>query len=95
MKSAVRERDGHACTKCNMTEAEHRELFGTDLHVHRLLPGSVYTLDGCVTLCMPCHGPEPRLGAHEMDLAAGKTGAQKRASCKLARIRIRLAVAGE
>ena len=25
------------------------------LHVHRLVPNSAYTMDGCVTLCPSCH----------------------------------------
>lgn len=49
------ERDGGCCTRCPMTQVEHRAIYGRGLHVHRLDPGSVYTLNGCVTLCKPCH----------------------------------------
>lgn len=59
-KAAVRDRDGYACVECGMTNEEHVATFGSILQVHRLVPGSHYTLDGCVTLCIPCHGPKPR-----------------------------------
>ena len=61
IKAAVRDRDGYRCTKCGMTAAEHRERYrGRTLDVHRLSPGSEYTVEGCVTLCRKCHGPEPK-----------------------------------
>jgi hypothetical protein len=56
IKAAVRERDGQRCTECSMTAAEHVACYGKTLHVHRLKPGSEYTVEGCVTLCIPCHG---------------------------------------
>ena len=28
--------------------------------VHRIDPGSAYTVDGCVTLCRVCHGDKPK-----------------------------------
>ena len=61
IKLKVRERDGYACTACGMSEADHIERTGRVLDVHRLVPGSDYTMAGCVTLCRPCHGPQPRL----------------------------------
>jgi hypothetical protein len=61
VKAAVRQRDGHCCTRCGMTNAAHLLRYKKSLHVHRLEPGSVYTVAGCVTLCYACHGPEPRL----------------------------------
>jgi DNA-binding XRE family transcriptional regulator len=38
-----------------MSREEHKRLTGRKLHVHRLLPGSPYDEDGCVTLCRFCH----------------------------------------
>jgi hypothetical protein len=55
VKSAVRERDGDRCTDCSMSNAEHKARFTRGLQVHRLKPGSAYTVDGCITLCRPCH----------------------------------------
>jgi hypothetical protein len=60
IKAAVRERDGHRCVHCGMTAEEHRQLFGANLQVHRKVPGSAYTLEGCETVCQRCHGPLPR-----------------------------------
>lgn len=60
LKRHVRERDGMSCTKCGMSNADHVERYGKSLHVHRVVPGSEYAIDGCVTLCFPCHGPEPK-----------------------------------
>jgi hypothetical protein len=39
-----------------MTEAEHRVITGGTLQVHRLKPGTQYTVEGCVTVCQECHG---------------------------------------
>lgn len=60
IKQAVREKDGHKCVRCEMTADEHRELYGRNLDVHRNVPGSWYTVEGCVTLCRPCHSGEPK-----------------------------------
>jgi hypothetical protein len=60
IKAAVRERDGHRCTECGTTAEQHYELYGRKLEVHRLVPGSPYTVEGSVTLCKKCHGPKPR-----------------------------------
>jgi 5-methylcytosine-specific restriction endonuclease McrA len=60
VKLAVRERDGNCCTECGMTKAEHIERYRRNLEVHRLTPGSVYTVDGCVLLCKECHRHKPR-----------------------------------
>jgi hypothetical protein len=59
-KKAVRDRDGYCCTKCGMTRAEHFAKYEKDLEVHRVVPGSEYSLEGCVTVCVACHGPMPR-----------------------------------
>lgn len=61
IKAAVRKRDGHKCTRCGMTNQESLEVFRRSLDVHRLTPGAPYTVEGCVTLCRACHGPEPKL----------------------------------
>jgi hypothetical protein len=60
VKAAVRERDGYRCTDCGMTNEEHRVQYGKSLDVHRLVPGSAYTPDGCVTLCRKCHASKPK-----------------------------------
>jgi len=60
IKAAVRERDGYKCTECGMTNFEHVLLVGRSLEVHRLAPGSVYSIEGCVTLCQPCHSSKPK-----------------------------------
>lgn len=65
VKASVRERDGHKCVKCGMTRERHVEEHQTDLHVHRLFPGSYYLEGWCVTLCSPCHGKMPK---HPADL---------------------------
>jgi hypothetical protein len=69
VKRAVRERDGYRCTKCGMTDDQHREAHGVGLHVHRAVPGSLYHLDGCVTLCRGCHGTRVRRAPGVPDLA--------------------------
>lgn len=60
IKAAVRSRDGMRCTKCGVPNDEYKQARGRSLDVHRVVPGSKYTVEGCVTLCQPCHGPEPR-----------------------------------
>ena len=60
IKATVRERDRQRCTECGMTADEHRLTYGRTLDVHRIVPGSEYTLDGCVTLCKPCHSTKPQ-----------------------------------
>jgi 5-methylcytosine-specific restriction endonuclease McrA len=60
VKARVRQRDGRRCTKCGITEREHVRRHNRGLHVHRIVPGSLYSLEGCVTLCISCHGPQPK-----------------------------------
>jgi hypothetical protein len=60
IKAAVRARDGFRCRLCGMGADEHASRFGRGLEVHRIIPGSDYTLDGCMTLCRPCHDLQPR-----------------------------------
>jgi hypothetical protein len=71
IKSAVRARDGNRCTKCGMTNDQHKEWMGKSLHVHRVVPGSLYTVEGCVPLCIRCHRSEPVLAKGQPDLAHG------------------------
>jgi hypothetical protein len=68
-KAAIRARDGNRCTKCGMMNEEHLRRYGKSLEVHRTTPGSPYTHDGCVTLCKPCHGPQPRRKRNTVGLA--------------------------
>lgn len=72
IKAAARARDGYACKQCGMTNTAHKEATGRQLQVHRLTPGSEYTLDGCVTLCSTCHGPCPRSPQGSADFATGE-----------------------
>jgi 5-methylcytosine-specific restriction endonuclease McrA len=61
VKERVRERDGHRCTDCGMTNEEHKARYkGKSLDVHRKQPGSAYTADGCLTLCRGCHNTRPK-----------------------------------
>jgi hypothetical protein len=60
VKDAVRERDGFCCSQCGKTREQQFAEQGHDLEVHRVVPGSLYTLEGCVTLCHDCHVPQPR-----------------------------------
>lgn len=60
MKELVRERDGYACTKCGMTDVQHRIKYKQTIQVHRLVPGSAYAVGGCITVCQACHGPLPK-----------------------------------
>jgi hypothetical protein len=60
VKPAVRRRDGMRCTQCGMTNDQHMDKYGWSLEVHRLTPGSPYTVEGCVTLCRKCHGRIPK-----------------------------------
>jgi hypothetical protein len=55
IKAAVRARDGFRCVDCGMTAAEHRDRYRRRLEVHRLIPGSAYSVKGTVTLCHRCH----------------------------------------
>jgi hypothetical protein len=70
VKAAVRERDGYRCTRCGMTQERHLVRLGQILHVHRIVPGSEYTVEGCVTVCIVCHGPLPK-SDHNTDAHSG------------------------
>jgi hypothetical protein len=66
IKAAVRARDGR-CTECGMSNEEHVSLCGKQLHVHRVQPGSPYSLEGCVSLCKNCHARAPKRKPGEND----------------------------
>ena len=84
IKAAVRDRDGR-CVDCGITRAIYQVAHGKDLHVHRLKPGSRYTVDGCVALCMKCHArrPEHRTYAEIRECATPKAPAMKAVSCRV------------
>lgn len=60
IKAVVRRRDGMRCTDCGISNKEHIALTSRQLDVHRLVPGSPYSINGCVTLCRSCHGSKPK-----------------------------------
>lgn len=62
IKASVRARDGMCCTQCGLTNDQHKEKTGKQLDVHRVVPGSIYSVEPgvCATLCRTCHGPKPR-----------------------------------
>lgn len=60
VKGAVRYRDKNRCVGCGMTNEKHVEKTGRRLEVHRKVPGSEYTVDGCELLCAKCHDGKPR-----------------------------------
>lgn len=68
VKDAVRERDGYRCTACGKTEEDQRRTSRKNLEVHRLVPGSVYRVDKCVTLCIVCHGRVPKRPSGSIDI---------------------------
>jgi hypothetical protein len=57
IKAAVRQRDGHRCVVCRLGGRTHKKRYGKILEVHRIVPGSNYSIDPgvCVTLCGVCH----------------------------------------
>jgi hypothetical protein len=70
IKAAVRKRDGDRCVECQMPAEQHQATYGRGLDVHRIEPGSLYSLDGCVTLCRPCHARyrRPQSPTNSLDL---------------------------
>lgn len=62
VKRAVRARDGMVCVECGRTNADHIAEFGRTLDVHRVTPGSEYSVEPgvCVTLCRNCHSTKPK-----------------------------------
>lgn len=60
VKRKVRKRDGYRCTDCGITEEAYRAVCGKSLEVHRIQPGTPYTVEGARTLCGRCHLAQPR-----------------------------------
>lgn len=73
IRELVRARDGYRCRDCGATNDEHLEKYGMKLSVHRLVRGSPYTLEGCVTLCNACHAGRPE---HRPDESSNKVGSR-------------------
>jgi hypothetical protein len=74
IKAAVRERDGHRCRDCCMTEQDHIHRTGQRLEVHRVIPGIVYDEENCVTLCRRCHGKKPKTIKNAYFMSPEKSG---------------------
>lgn len=60
--SNVRERDGHKCRRCGLTQSESRDQFNKILAVHHKKtvdefddPSKAHDPENFITLCMPCH----------------------------------------
>lgn len=68
VKELVRERDRDSCVECGMSAVVHLLQYGRQLEVHRIVPGSLYTVAGCVTLCSACHDGKPHRANGEPDL---------------------------
>lgn len=79
IKHAVRERDGFRCTGCGLSNEDNIARTGRQLQVHRLTPGSLYSVEPgvCVTLCTKCHGPQSRRKRGQPDLARANHTKQK------------------
>jgi 5-methylcytosine-specific restriction endonuclease McrA len=74
IKAAVRERDDNRCVDCGA----RRQPGKPQLDVHRIIPGSEYSVDGCVTLCRGCHKHKPKLPGlrvHKSNGRRAKVGA--------------------
>lgn len=55
---AIRTRDGHCCTRCGMTDAEHLALHGRMLNVHHIIHFAISHDDApgnLTTVCSTCH----------------------------------------
>jgi transcriptional regulator with XRE-family HTH domain len=57
IKDRIRRRDGNRCVICQIDEQTHEKRFRQTLEVHRIVPGSDYSINWgvCVTLCEECH----------------------------------------
>jgi len=56
------QRDGEQCRRCELSRAEHRERFGSDLPVHHIAPYRTFESDkeahrlpNLIALCASCH----------------------------------------
>jgi 5-methylcytosine-specific restriction endonuclease McrA/predicted DNA-binding protein YlxM (UPF0122 family) len=61
-REKARERDGHQCQWCSMTDDEHLERHGRELDVHHIAPRRLWEgketqnrLGNLITLCLECH----------------------------------------
>ncbi len=90
IKDVIRERDGHCCAKCGMPNATHFHHYGKSLDVHRVVPGSEYSLEPgvCLTLCKICHGPKPKSppGTHTNKQWFVRLADFTREQCRAARV---------
>lgn len=67
-REAAIHRDGGQCRMCSMSREEHRESYGTDLHVHHIQEFASFDdaavankLENLATLCCACHGEVRRI----------------------------------
>lgn len=69
-REAVLERDGYACVRCGMTDAEHKEKWERPITVdHKSKDRSDNSMENLQTLCLTCHGNKdliPRLRAQRV-----------------------------
>jgi 5-methylcytosine-specific restriction endonuclease McrA len=56
VKQHIRDRDDNKCVECGAK----RQPGKPQLDVHRIVPGSEYFPDECVTLCRDCHKTKPK-----------------------------------
>ena len=69
-RNTALERDKFSCVKCGLTQAEHKEKYGKDLHVDHIdnrgmaVPDSEKNnaLDNLQTLCVVCHAKKDKWG---------------------------------
>lgn len=65
LRRAVLDRDGWACVKCGMTDADHKAKWSRPITVdHKDKNRANNTMENLQTLCLPCHGRKdliPRL----------------------------------
>ncbi|MDZ5811545.1 HNH endonuclease [Halorubrum sp. AD140] len=61
-REKAKEKDGYECRNCGMTESEHYEVYGHDLHVHHVRPFRTFDdpeiahrLSNLMTVCCSCH----------------------------------------
>lgn len=54
-RESVRVRFGRRCAACPVRDEDQKARTGRALSVHRVRPGSRYSIDGCVPLCQACH----------------------------------------
>ena|SRR5258708_25216194 len=55
VKRRRRQLDNFCCTGCGLPQEINLAVCGQQLHVHRRIPGSAYTVEGTTSLCLRCH----------------------------------------